>query len=154
MEFTRPRHETEQPIGQDVLVETKRSFVRSFIEITLTLVFWTYTLVVTWFFGSALFNQEGGLIASLKAMLNVTNRDIRELLGFGALALLISACALYVWRTYNKKRFGPLSRRKAPTDTTREDWLKLELIEPDEIERLQRDKVIVFEKNPVKELDQ
>ena len=154
MEFSRPRHETEQPIEQDVLVATKRSFVRSFIEITLTLVFWTYTLVVTWFFGSALFDQHGGFIASLKAMLKVTNHDIRELLGLGSLALFSSACALYVWRTYNKKRFGPLDRRKAPTDTTREDWMKLALIEPDEIDRLQRDKVIVFEKNPVKELDQ
>lgn len=39
MDFTRPRHETKQPIGQGVLVETKSSFVRSFIGITLTLIF-------------------------------------------------------------------------------------------------------------------
>ena len=39
-----------------------------------------------------------------------------------------------------------------PTDTTLDDWLKLDLMEPEDIERLQRDKVIVFTENPVKEL--
>jgi biofilm PGA synthesis protein PgaD len=39
-----------------------------------------------------------------------------------------------------------------PTDTTLDDWLKLDLMEPEDIERLQSEKVIVFKENPVKEL--
>lgn len=154
MEFSRSRHETEQLIGQDVLVQTKRSFVRSFIEIILTIIFWLYTLVVTWFFLSALLNWNDRYIATLKATLNVTNTDIQGFLGFGALAMLGLATLLFIWRTYNKKRYGPLDRRKPPTDTTLEDWTKLALIAPDDLERLQRDKVIRFEKNPVKELEE
>lgn len=153
MEFSRSRNETEQLIGQDVLVKTKRSFVRSFIEILLTVVFWIYTLVVSWFFVSALLNQNDRYIATLKSALNVTNEDIRDLISFAALILIGLATLLFVWRTYNKKRYGPLNRRKAPTPTTLEELNNLGLIEPSTIEMLQHDKVIIFEKNPVKELE-
>ena len=153
MELSRSRNETEQLIGEDVLVKTKRSFVRSFIEILLTVVFWIYTLVVSWFFTSALLNQNDRYIATLKSALNVTNADIRDLISFGVLILIGLATLLFVWRTYNKKRYGPLNRRKAPKDTTFEDLNNLGLIEPTTIEMLQREKVVVFEKNPVKDLD-
>ena len=153
MELSRSRNETEQLIGEDVLVKTKRSFVRSFIEILLTVVFWIYTLVVSWFFTSALLNQNDRYIATLKSALNVTNADIRDLISFGVLILIGLATLLFVWRTYNKKRYGPLNRRKAPKDTTFEDLNNLGLIEPSTIEMLQREKVVVFEKNPVKDLD-
>lgn len=154
MEFSRSRNETEQLINQDVLVKTKRSFVRSFIEILLTVVFWIYTLVVSWFFVSALLNQNDRYIATLKSALNVTNEDIRGLISFGVLILIGSATLLFVWRTYNKKRYGPLNRRKMPTPTTLEELNNLGLIEPSTIEMLQHDKVIIFEKNPVKELEE
>lgn len=154
MEFSRSRNETEQLIGQDVLVKTKRSFVRSFIEILLTVVFWIYTLVVSWFFVSALLNQNDRYIATLKSALNVTNEDIRDLISFAALILIGLATLLFVWRTYNKKRYGPLNRRKAPTPTTLEELNNLGLIEPSTIEMLQHDKVIIFEKNPVKDLEE
>lgn len=154
MEFSRSRNETEQLIGQDVLVKTKRSFVRSFIEILLTVVFWIYTLVVSWFFVSALLNQNDRYIATLKSALNVTNADIRGLISLGVLILIGLATLLFIWRTYNKKRYGPLNRRKTPTPTTLEELNNLGLIEPSTIEMLQQDKVIIFEKNPVKELDE
>lgn len=154
MEFSRSRNETEQLIGQDVLVKTKRSFVRSFIEILLTVVFWIYTLVVSWFFVSALLNQNDRYIATLKSALNVTNEDIRGLISFAVLILIGLATLLFVWRTYNKKRYGPLNRRKAPTPTTLEELNNLGLIEPSTIEMLQHDKVIIFEKNPVKDLEE
>ncbi|MCA0981158.1 poly-beta-1,6-N-acetyl-D-glucosamine biosynthesis protein PgaD [Exiguobacterium aestuarii] len=154
MEFSRSRNETEQLIGEDVLVKTKRSFIRSFIEILLTVVFWIYTLVVSWFFVSALLNQNDRYIATLKSALNVTNEDIRGLISFGVLILIGLAILLFVWRTYNKKRYGPLNRRKTPTPTTLEELNNLGLIEPSTIEMLQQDKVIIFEKNPVKELEE
>ncbi|WP_214744315.1 poly-beta-1,6-N-acetyl-D-glucosamine biosynthesis protein PgaD [Exiguobacterium sp. s189] len=154
MEFSRSRNETEQLIGEDVLVKTKRSFIRSFIEILLTVVFWIYTLVVSWFFVSALLNQNDRYIATLKSALNVTNEDIRSLISFAVLILIGLATLLFVWRTYNKKRYGPLNRRKTPTPTTLEELNNLGLIEPSTIEMLQQDKVIIFEKNPVKELEE
>lgn len=154
MEFSRSRNETEQLIGQDVLVKTKRSILRSFIEILLTVVFWVYTFVVTWFFTSALLNQNDRYIATLKSALNVTNTDIRDLISFGVLVMIGLSVLLFVWRTYNKKRYGPLKRRKPPVPTTIEDLNNLGLIDATTIERLQHDKVIIFEKNPVKELDE
>ena len=154
MEFSRSRNETEQLIGEDVLVKTKRSFIRSFIEILLTVVFWIYTLVVSWFFVSALLNQNDRYIATLKSALNVTNADIRGLISLGVLILIGLATLLFIWRTYNKKRYGPLNRRKTPTPTTLEELNNLGLIEPSTIEMFQQDKVIIFEKNPVKELEE
>lgn len=154
MEFSRSRNETEQLIDQEVLVKTKRSFVRSFIEILLTVVFWVYTFVVTWFFTSALLNQNDRYIATLKSALNVTNTDIRELISFGVLVMIGLSVLLITWRTYNKKRYGQLNRRKPPIPSTIEDLNNLGLIDATTIERLQHDKVITFEKNPVKELDE
>ena len=100
MEFSRSRNETEQLIGEDVLVKTTRSFVRTFIEILLTVVFWIYTLVVSWFFVSALLNQNDRYIATLKSALNVTNEDIRGLISFAVLILIGLATLLFVWRTF------------------------------------------------------
>ena len=154
MEFSRSRNETEQLIDQEVLVKTKRSFIRSFIEILLTVVFWVYTFVVTWFFTSALLNQNDRYIATLKSALNVTNTDIRELISFGVLVMIGLSVLLIAWRTYNKKRYGQLNRRKPPVPSTVEDLNNLGLIDTTTIERLQHDKVITFEKNPVKELDE
>lgn len=158
MEFTGPGSTEKQPVNelydyeQEILVKTKQHLLRKSVELVLTVVFWLYTLIVTWFFLSAVINVNDRYIAILKTALNVTNADIRGLLGFGLLASLVAALLLFVWRTYNKRKYGPLNRRQMPKDTSLEDWLALDLIEPEDIARLQADKVVVFEKNPVKEL--
>ncbi|WP_215114225.1 PgaD family protein [Exiguobacterium sp. s70] len=158
MEFTRPGGTEKQPVSelydyeQEILVKTKQNVFRKGIELLLTVVFWLYTFIVTWFFLSAVVDVNDSYIAILKTALNVTNADIRELLYFGLVSSFIAALLLFLWRTYNKRKYGPLNRRQMPTDTTLDDWLKLDLMEPEDIERLQRDKVIVFTENPVKEL--
>ena len=110
---------------------------------------------VFWYpFFMALFWIPGALLFSLtrEKEKNVTNADIRELLFFGLVSSFVAALLLFIWRTYNKRKYGPLNRRQMPKDTTLDDWLALDLMEPEDIHRLQSDKVIVFEKNPVKEL--
>ncbi|MFK3988124.1 MULTISPECIES: poly-beta-1,6-N-acetyl-D-glucosamine biosynthesis protein PgaD [Exiguobacterium] len=158
MEFTRPGDTEKQPVSelydyeQEILVKTKQNVFRKGIELLLTAVFWLYTFIVTWFFLSAVLNVNDRYIAILKTALNVTNADIRELLFFGLVSSFVAALLLFIWRTYNKRKYGPLNRRQMPKDTTLDDWLALDLMEPEDIHRLQSDKVIVFEKNPVKEL--
>ncbi|WP_214710852.1 MULTISPECIES: hypothetical protein [unclassified Exiguobacterium] len=110
---------------------------------------------VFWYpFFMALFWISGALLFSLtrEKEKNVTNADIRELLFFGLVSSFVAALLLFIWRTYNKRKYGPLNRRQMPKDTTLDDWLALDLMEPEDIHRLQSDKVIVFEKKPVKEL--
>lgn len=152
MEFSRSRDETQQLIAQGVLISTRRSFVRKFLELLLTTVFWIYTLVVTWFFMSAFVGQSDRYIATLKIALNVNNTDIRSFTSFGLVSMVVFAILLFGWRTYNKRRYGSLRRRKAPTDSTLEELEALKLIEPSVIHRLQHNQIIIFEKNPVKEL--
>lgn len=152
MELTRQGDTTEQSLNEGVLVKTKHSIFRKIFELVLTIIFWGYTLVVTWFFVSALIGVNDRYIATVKTALNVTNADIRGLLAFGLIALLVSALVLFVWRTYNKKRYGSLNRRQPPTPTTIEELAALGLMDESEILRLQTEKVIVFTDNPVKEL--
>ncbi|MFN4213508.1 poly-beta-1,6-N-acetyl-D-glucosamine biosynthesis protein PgaD [Exiguobacterium sp.] len=152
MEFTRPRDATEQSLTEGVLVKTKHSIFRKIFDLVLTIIFWGYTLVVTWFFLSALIGVNDRYIATVKTALNVTNADIRGLLALGLMALLASALILFTWRTYNKKRYGSLNRRKPPTPTTIEELASLGLMDEADIQRLQTEKVVVFTDNPVKEL--
>lgn len=110
---------------------------------------------VFWYpFFMALFWISGALLFSLtrEKEKNVTNADIRELLFFGLVSSFVAALLLFIWRTYKKRKYGPLNQRQMPKDTTLDDWLALDLMEPEDIHRLQSDKVIVFEKKPVKEL--
>lgn len=158
MEFTRQRKQKEQPVTNscdfedEILVKTKHSLIRKIIAIVLTVIFWLYTIVIVWFFLSAMLNINDQYIAIVKIAFNVTNSDIRQLIFLSFLLLILLTALLFVWRTYNKQRFGSLTRRKMPTHTTMKDWLALDLMEESDIQQLQENKVTVFHTNPVKEL--
>ncbi|GGE67441.1 poly-beta-1,6-N-acetyl-D-glucosamine biosynthesis protein PgaD [Priestia taiwanensis] len=160
MDFTRQGKQKEQPVTHsydfenEILVKTKHSFIRKIIALLFTLIFWLYTIVIFWFFLSALFNIYDPYMAIVKIAFNVTNANIRELLLLSFVLFLVSTAMLFIWRTYNKKRFGSLTRRSMPTHTTMKDWLALDLMDESDINMLQTNKVTVFYTNPVKELQE
>ena len=80
----------------------------------------------------------------------MNNSDIKEFLFIGAIIFSIIYTSLIAWSVYNRRKYGKLKRRKYPTDTTREDMLNLNIIDEDIYELLQNNKVIVFEKNPIR----
>lgn len=158
MEFTRQREQTKQSITDsydfenEILVKTKHNVIRKIIAIILTAIFWLYTIVIIWFFLSAILNINDRYIAIVKIALNVTDTDIRQLLLLSLFLLVLFILLLFIWRTYNKRKYGPLTRRKMPPHTTLQDWLALDLMEESDIKQLQSNKVTIFYTNPVKDL--
>ena len=83
----------------------------------------------------------------------MSNHDIRMFLLKALICFGIFFVTLNLWKFYNKIKFGNLNRRTMPTDTTDEDMLGLKLVDVETYELLKTNKVIIFEKNPIKELE-
>ncbi|MCR4944648.1 MAG: poly-beta-1,6 N-acetyl-D-glucosamine synthase [Clostridium sp.] len=113
-----------------------------------------YMVIIFYLFGSGLFNHNDTLVGVLKESLKITNDSIRELLYITAIIFVLSFIVQYLWRLYNVKRFGKLNRRKHPGETTKEDMLSLNLVSEEVYDLLQREKIIRFEKNPIRELNE
>jgi poly-beta-1,6-N-acetyl-D-glucosamine synthesis protein len=82
----------------------------------------------------------------------MTNTDIRlfMLLIFFIWAIFYSG--LWSWKNYNLKRFGALNRRLPPEYTSTEELLNLELMSKEDFHLLHHSRVVVFEKNPIKDI--
>jgi hypothetical protein len=55
-----------------------------------------------------------------------------------------------MWIFYNQKRYGELARRKYPGPTTKEDLMGLDMSDETTYEKLQCQKVIILETNPIR----
>lgn len=82
----------------------------------------------------------------------MTNTDIRSFMLFVFFIWVIFYIGLWSWKNYNIKRFGSLNRRLPPDYTTTQDLLKLELMSIEDFHLLHQSRVVVFEKNPIKEI--
>ena len=82
----------------------------------------------------------------------MTNSEIRLFIFFVFLIWLLFYIGLLGWKFYNQKRFGSLTRRKYPELTTKEDLLNLQLMSEDDYSKLQNSKIIIFDRNPIREL--
>ena len=60
---------------------------------------------------------------------------------------------LLSWEFYNQKRFGALKRRTYLKSTTKKGLLNFKLVGEEGYTKLQNLKIIIFEKNPIHELD-
>lgn len=83
----------------------------------------------------------------------MTNHDIRFFILIVFLLWIVFYFSLLSWKFYNLRRFGALNRRKYPKFTTKDDLLNLKLMSEEDYIKVQNSKVIIFEKNPIRELN-
>ncbi|WP_042273551.1 poly-beta-1,6-N-acetyl-D-glucosamine biosynthesis protein PgaD [[Clostridium] dakarense] len=154
MEFSRPRESKKFIVGEDdFIIKSHQSFIKKIVCTVFTSLMWVYSFVIFYFFISALFDENNHFIGVVKTALKVTNYDIIKFIKTSIIIFIISFFILFCWRLYNKIRFGKLNRRSAPSTTSDEEMLNLNLIDLETYEILQREEIIVFEKNPIKELE-
>jgi biofilm PGA synthesis protein PgaD len=139
--------------SDEFLVKTKQPFINKVFAFFLNVLLWLYMAVIIYFFLSAVFDYNDYYIGLLKISFNMSNHDIRMFLLKAFIYFSIFFSILILWKYYNKIRYGRLNRRSKPLITTDEDMLRLKLIDAEVYNVLKRDKVIIFEKNPVRELE-
>lgn len=138
--------------SEKFLVKSNKSILKKIIEIIITGVLWLYMLIVVYFFVSACFDYNDDFIRNFKLYFKIQNSDIVDFLKIFLIIFILSLITLFTWKMYNKKRFGSLNRRKDPGLTSDEEMLKLNLIKLEDYKILKKEKIIIFDKNPVNEL--
>jgi poly-beta-1,6-N-acetyl-D-glucosamine synthesis protein len=82
----------------------------------------------------------------------MSNTDIRSFMIIILFIWVIFYIGLWSWKNYNLKKFGALNRRLPPDYTTNEELLNLELMSKEDFHLLHQSRVVVFEKNPIKDI--
>lgn len=135
-----------------IIIHTKINWTREIVVTAFSMIVWFYCIVVVLFFISALFNYNNPYINLIKTSFKMTNHNILTFMLLILLIWLSFYIGLSIWRIYNLKRFGFLNRRTQPTHTTKEELLNLGLMNEKDYQLLHQSRVVVFEKNPIKEL--
>jgi biofilm PGA synthesis protein PgaD len=117
-----------------------------------SIVVWFYCIVVVIFFISALIDYNDRYISLIKTSFKMTNSDIRSFVFFVFFLWIVFYIGLWSWKLYNKKRFGSLNRRVYPVHSTKEDLLRLKFMSEKDFHSLHESNVIIFEKNPIKDI--
>lgn len=151
MEF--PGQRDKEQLVRQFLVASEQSVIRKVFSFGFTIAMWCYIFIVFDFFISACFYHNSYLMRLLKISFKISNNDIRRFLAMTFIIFLIFFVSLLSWKYYNKIRFGKLGRRSMPKETTDKEICDLKLVDAITYERLKREKVIIFEKNPVKEIE-
>ena len=118
----------------------------------LSVLAWLYVILAVWMFVSGVIGVNNEEMRILKAILKIDNNGIRHFVLVATLAFIIFGLGLWVWRSYNYKRYAKLKRRTYPLDTTRSDILDLGLVSEIMIYKLQNNKVVILDKNPVRDI--
>jgi poly-beta-1,6-N-acetyl-D-glucosamine biosynthesis protein PgaD len=148
MEQSRPRTK------EIVIIEDNRSNLRFVLDIIMTLFFWCYSFIVMIFILSASFGYSNSITRVLNSAFKTTNGQVRLLFLFGLILFIIFYILLSMNRIYNKKRFGSLTRRIYPSDVTNKDLNNLQLMNDENIKKLQTSDYIVYDKNPIVSLEE
>ena len=135
------------------LVKSHVPIINKIFTVIFTTLMWLYTILVVTVFASVLFTTVPESIAMTKIVLKITNKDILMLFLIILLLVCIIFIILYVWKFYNIKRYAHLTRRKYPLPTTDEELFALDYMDKIKFEMLKTGKIIVFEQNPIKELN-
>lgn len=144
MEQSRPRHQEES-----FLIVVKRPWLYAGIDFIFSLFFWLYSLLVVAFVFSATLGFNTILTRILNASFNMTNQDVRNSVFMAIGVFLLFYALLYLNHVYNKKKFGPLTRRSYPESASNTDLQELGLMKIETIEKLQREDYSVFDTNPI-----
>ena len=138
-------------LNESFIIKSKKSWWREGIVILFTSIVWVYCITVIYFFIDAIFSINNEYPRLFKVSFKMTNSDIQGFFKIAVVLLVTIYIMLLVWIFYNKKRFGSLTRRKYPGATTKEDVMDLDMIDEDIYEKLQEEKVVVFETNPIRD---
>lgn len=138
--------------SKNLLVNSRQNIIKKVLGILFSSVVWFYMFLVFFLFISAIFDYNNDFIGLLKTNLKMDNEDIRSFILLSLIIFILSFTVLYLWKLYNKMRFGRLNRRKNPNKTTCDDMLSLNLVSKENYNILQTEKIITFSKNPIREL--
>ncbi|MDD4593254.1 MAG: poly-beta-1,6-N-acetyl-D-glucosamine biosynthesis protein PgaD [Parabacteroides sp.] len=135
------------------LIKSKQSVIHKVFTFVFSIAMWCYIFIVFNFFISACLYHNSYFMRLLKISFKISNNDIRRFLAMTFIIFLIFFVSLLSWKYYNKARFGKLNRRSRPGDTTDKEICDLKLVDAITYERLKKEKVVIFEKNPIKEIE-
>lgn len=119
-----------------MVINIKQKKVRKLIDFIITIFGWLFLLAF-------LYNMIRLFDIRLNLQfysLNLVNANAIVL--FTIFALVASATALVWWSTFNKRKYGPLKRRKFPTDTDNKDVAEFFNVSNTEVETYQKDKYV------------
>lgn len=144
-----------QGYGQNGMMVTPSSnhLLKSIVLVFLTSIMWAYSLLVLLFFSTALLYLRLSFVEQLKARLGISDSLLRKFVWNSLILWIIFVFVLWIWRFYNKKKFGSLHRRRYPPVTTDEDMLKLGLMSERDYVQLRKCKIIAFDKNPITHIE-
>lgn len=135
-----------------LIIQTKINWYREVIITIFSIFVWLYCAGVVAFFISALVNVNPPYISLIKTAFKMTNKEIWSFMWIVFCIWLIFYIVLWCWKNYNLKRFGSLNRRTQPIPTTKKDILSLGLMDEKDFQLLHQSRVVVFEKNPIKDI--
>jgi poly-beta-1,6-N-acetyl-D-glucosamine synthesis protein len=135
-----------------MIIQTKIHWFREIVISILSIFVWLYCMGVVLFFISALFNYNDQYINQIKIAFKMTNRDIRDFIFMIFFIWFFFYIGLWGWKNYNLKKFGQLNRRLQPNLTAKDDLLSLELMNEEDFQLLHQSRLVIFEKNPIKDL--
>ncbi|TDL76093.1 hypothetical protein [Peribacillus frigoritolerans] len=136
----------------ELIIRSEIKWMREITIFFFSLIMWIYCAAVIFYFVSALLNFNDSYISQLKTSFKMTNMDIQSFMLLALIMWLAFYVGLWIWKFYNQKRFGSLDRRTYPLPTTKEDLLNLQLINEKDYDTLQQSKMIVFERNPIRDI--
>lgn len=150
MDKSRQRNAQKQ-LNQRFIIKSKKLWWREAIVLVFTLMIWFYCATVICFFIDAVFSINGEYPRLYKIDFKVSNADIKNFFIIIFIIFIVIYLSLRIWILYNKKRFGKLTRRTYPEKTTKEDFMGLNMIDEATFEKLQCEKIIILETNPIRD---
>ncbi|MFS0782776.1 poly-beta-1,6-N-acetyl-D-glucosamine biosynthesis protein PgaD [Bacillus sp. 1P06AnD] len=120
-----------------MVIQQKKKKARTMIELAVTLFGWAFLLSFLYI-----------LIRSFKFSFNLsfstlTIANINSIVLFTILIIFMSLSLFFFWVTYNKKRYGHLTRRKFPADTTVAQVAEYYSLSEEEVLNLQKNRHII-----------
>jgi biofilm PGA synthesis protein PgaD len=141
---------TERELNQSFIIKSKKSWWREIIVGIFSFIVWFYCLTVVYFFIDAIFSLNNEYPRLFKIVFKMNNIDIRNFFKIGGILFILIYLLLSIWIHYNKRKFGNLTRRKDPGITSKEDLMGLNAIDECTFKKLQNEKVIILETNPIR----
>ena len=132
------------------IIKKRQLWWKRLIEHLVTILAWAFILVyVFYIIYGAITIAIGGTPFAFFIYNEEMVWESRHLAFISLIILLVEIVVMIFWKEYNRLRFGKKNRRKFRPDVTTEEIAKLMQTDVETIERMQREKVTILEKNIV-----